>query len=163
MSVYNAPAESITVSGVAYAPYSGSISGTPLQLAQNFMADQWGDYCFFRYSDLDYVLILPDRSATVTVTDASYVVDGAFSVFEIEMVYGQNSYNNTYTTFYYTPDFEDITILNTDHLTMYSNAGGYPKLQDGGVYFEFAQTCIICGVIVFLLIDRIFKRVLPAS
>jgi|GEM_PF-3660985 len=164
MPVYNAPTESITVSNIAYVPYSGSISGTPLQLARDFLSDWYGDYLFFRFSDVDYVLILPDSSAQVTVTDSSYVVDGNFSVFEIEQVSGVTGYSGTtYSTLYYTPSISSLTILNSNHLLMYSNAEGYAKLQEGGVYFEYAQTCILCGAIVFCLLGRIFKRVLPAS
>lgn len=63
-----------------------------------------------------------------------------------------------YSLFYY-HDTDGVTIVNSQNYLIYGSLQELPHLIEGGTYYAFAQTAIICIICLFVLVDRIFRHV----
>ena len=64
-----------------------------------------------------------------------------------------------YYTSYYTYTREIVRVSSQVPTVFYSSLDFHPHLVQGGVYIGAVQTVILCAVVAFSLIDRIFKRI----
>ena len=167
----------------------GVLDSQAVSIARDLLAGYSGDYIFFGYSSSEYVLAKCDsisfngNSFVLPASDwYSIYIDSSshsVSVSEGGSVSGSFGGANTAGGFsgsysgsfdltvidppvyhlYYYYDDDGLEVANPNSYIVYSSIKGMPHLIDGGDYYAFAQTAILCCVCLFLLISRIFKHV----
>lgn len=56
-------------------------------------------------------------------------------------------------------DSDGVELENPNNYVVFSSMSDTPKLIEGGTYYAFAQTALLCVICLFVLFDRIFKHV----
>lgn len=168
---------------------SGVFDSAAFQVARDLLAGYSGDYLFFRYSSSEYVLakcdsltfdgsyyqvpacdwysIYIDSSMSSVHVSEGGTVSGSFG--------GSNSvggYSGSYSGgfdltvidppvyhLYYYYDDDGLQVSNANDYLVYSSIKGMPHLIEGGTYYEYAQTALLCVVCMFVLISHIFKHI----
>lgn len=113
-----------------------------------------------------YDITITENSSTVTVYESG-TASGGFGGYQNA---GQFSGNysgsfpvtvrepSSYQIFYY-HDADGVELENPNNYAVFSSMSDTPKLIEGGTYYAFAQTAILCVLCLFVLFDRIFKHV----
>lgn len=136
--------------------YTGTFSSTAVQLARDSLAGFTGDYLFIQDDQNHYILLLSDdltiSGFTFTALDAQAVV----------IEYVPSSYPSSdpaHYTYQVYSGYGDAVYTCSSSDLCYSSVGSYPRLIEGGVYYEAFQSYLLVACCVFVLIDRIFRRV----
>lgn len=153
------PASTVVQSGTC-TTYFGTISSTYSQYARDYLAGYSGEYYFFRYDENEYVLLLFDDYDLITSSVGWSVSVESPEVVVFDRVQQADGYQ-TYTAYRQTSaSYEgSFTVNNSSGIVSYASFDDFPHLIEGSVYYDYAQTALICSVIVFCLIDRIFKHI----
>lgn len=106
-------------------------------------------------------MLLFDNFELVSVGSGWSVVVESPEVVVFDRVQQIDGYQ-TYTAYRQTSATYDgsFTVNNYDGLVSYASFENFPHLIEGVVYYEYAQTAIMCVCCFFVLIQRIFKHIL---
>lgn len=168
---------------------SGVTDFQAVDIARSLLAGYSGNYFFFQYSDDEYVLALCDNISFVNgkyVLPAAdwYAITADYSTSTVAVQEsgsasgGYGGYNSggtysgsysgsfslqaadppVYHLFYY-HDEDGVEVGNPNNYLVYSSMEGMPHLIEGGTYYAYAQTAILCVICLFVLCSRIFKHV----
>lgn len=134
-----------------YTVWSGSISGTPLQLARDLMAGCTDDYYFCRTGEYEYILV------TCSDWDVSALIGDDCTVHIIRQLtgYGYNNGGYSLTTI----SADSVSISNQQNYIAYSSSEGFPHLIEGGELYAFSEILLLGICCCFFLADRIFRHV----
>ena len=125
-----------------------------IDFARSWLSGYYYDYALF-HNDDDYCLVL---GSSIRGNRYSYSMSpspsGAFTfiVYQVDDTTGAISYQ-----YYYDITDYDITISST--YTMYSSLPDMPDLVAGGDKYAFAQVCCMVVLMLFLLLDRVFRHI----
>ena len=128
--------------------YNASLSGYPYQLAKDCLSGDLRDYRFFATSDNDFYLVLTDN-----IEGISY--EGNCDLYYIEHVFPVDAPDYFQCTFY---TDQHINITNPYGYIIYGSDKGMPDLRGGTEKYAVFLCCFAVGAAVFVLIDRIFRR-----
>lgn len=170
----------LTSVDVAVANYDTAV----LDAARGVLEGYTGEYYFFQYNIDMWVLVLYDSGISShnpyglfttdcevvqigrTVIDTPYTVshDVSGSIISENPGRFQGSYSTTehmYTTSYFITSYhaDFVNITNTNGYLVYGSADPLPHLIEGVQNYAYMQTFLLVGVILFVLADRIFRRV----
>lgn len=166
---------------VSVADYDSGV----LDAARGVLEGYTDDYYFFQYDDDTWFLLLYDRTdsdidgsfmvslsnCTVVqidrrVVDVPYSVSHSISGTIISELPGrfEGSYVTTehrVTTNYFISigTANSVSVANPDGYLVYGSAPNMPHLIEGVQNYAYMQTLLTVGVILFVLADRIFRRV----
>lgn len=135
----------------ALSVYSGQVSGTPLQVARDYLEGFAGDYFFCRLDDDSYILLMAGD------IDESSMVASECKIVEINQIPNQIGFQGGYEI--QTGYSSSINISNNNHYLAYSSLDDYPDLVEGVDNYGFAQTVLLLALLFYLCISSIFKHV----
>lgn len=134
----------------ALSVYSGSVSGTPLQVARDYLEGWYGDYFFCRLDDDSYCLIMAGE-----IDDNFYATD--CEIVEINQIPNQMGFNAGYEI--QVGYSSGVQITNNNHYLAYSSEADYPHLLEGGENYGFAQVVLLLVILFYNVFYNIFKHV----
>lgn len=163
---------------VSVADYDSAV----LDAARGALEGYTDDYYFFQYNVDTWVLVMYDDGIVspfgISATDATViqigrnVVDIPYSVSHNvhgtlvgteEQIFNGSYYTteHTYTTSYFIDSYTaaSVVVQNPDGYLVYGSAPNMPHLIEGVQNYEYAQTFLLVGICLFVLFDRIFRRV----
>ncbi|MBQ8921416.1 MAG: hypothetical protein IJ060_04550 [Oscillospiraceae bacterium] len=134
----------------ALSVYSGSVSGTPLQVARDYLEGWYGDYFFCRLDDDSYILIMAGE-----IDDNMYATD--CSIVEINAIPNQIGFAGGYEI--QSGYSSGIQISNPNHYLAYSSEPDYPKLVEGGENYGFATVVLLLVILFYNVFCSIYKHI----
>lgn len=166
-------------------PYSYTLPGEVLQIARDCVSGYSGDYFLFQYDADEYVLVLSDsleqaesafNCESFSAYDIQYVentvtvqrsISGNLVGFEdgaaaehfsgsFDAVEQRPSF---YRLFYDTFEDTELHVSTADHAILYASVNGYASLHDASSHYGFATVVILSGMVMFYLINSIFRKV----
>lgn len=165
---------------VSVAVNVGTYDSGALEVARDCLQGYSGDYFMFQYSDTVYLLVLceDDYSYSTTgyftasnpvviqieaVTNTSvksHTVSGTFSGSVYDRFSG-SYYTDETETAYFCTSFQasGIQVTNPRQFLTYGSFDHMPHLIEGVENYAYFQTLLFVCVILFSLVDRIFRRV----
>lgn len=128
----------------------GNISTTYVQYFKDILSgcDVNDDYIAFRSGQYSYILVVGDleyQNGQVTLNDTGTIYTFTQS----------GNYNSSYS--YTVNDINNFSVT-TGNSIIYSNVGQFPHLIERGVHIETFTLVLLCGMCVFVIIDRIFRH-----
>ena len=165
----------VNVSVATYEPYV-------MDAARAALEGYDGQYYFFQYNIDCWALIMYDEGVYsnygLTASDCQIVqIDRLRSSSSVPVVSNLNgtligteeqaltarltSYETVTTESYYIQTYHvnSVSVSNPSGMLVYSSMPNCPKLIEGVQNYAYAQTLLLCGIILFKLFDRIFRRV----
>lgn len=133
--------------------YSGNISGTPLQIAKDYLEGYTGDYLFARLDDDSYILILAGD-----IDDAGLCSD--CDIFEINAVPYSVGYQGGYEI--QSGHSSSIQVYNANNYLVYSSEVGFPHLitrEEGVESYAFASIVLSLVLLFYLCYMSIYKHI----
>lgn len=133
--------------------YSGNISGTPLQIAKDYLEGYTGDYLFARLDDDSYILIMAgDISDSGLCTDCD--------IYEINSVPYSVGFQGGYAV--QSGHSSSIQVYNQNDYLVYSSEVGYPHLitrEEGVETYAFASIVLAFVLLFYLCYMSIYKHI----
>lgn len=133
---------------VSYNTYARDIPSQAVSFASSIVADRRDNYLLFASGESAYTLICYDS----ITSGGDFSNADCFTFTRISPVGGVpywDIHSNSDVTAH-------VSIL--DSAVKYSSKGDFPRLREGGLQYDFAQTVLLAAVLLFSIIDRIFRH-----
>lgn len=133
---------------VSYNTYARDIPAQVVSYASAVVADRRDNYFFFASGENGYTLICYENINQ----GGDFTNADCFTFTRISPI-GGVPYWDIHTN-------SDVTahVSVLDSAIKYSSRGDFPRLREGGLKYDFAQTVLLVAVLLFCVIDRLFRH-----